>query len=56
LTDNVDDNNIKTAGHSKLITIKIGAKAMIRRNIDAILGFRNDDNSYSYFRIILHIG
>jgi len=43
LTDNDDDDdNIRTAGLSKQITIKIGAKIMIRRNIDATLGLVND--------------
>ncbi|XP_011883981.1 PREDICTED: ATP-dependent DNA helicase PIF1-like isoform X2 [Vollenhovia emeryi] len=36
-----DDDNSRTAGLSKLITIKIGAKIMIRRNIDASLGLVN---------------
>jgi len=40
LTDN-DDDNTRTAGLSKQITIKIGAKVMIRRNIDATLGLVN---------------
>jgi len=40
LTDN-DDDNTRTAGLSKQITIKIGAKVMIRRNIDASLGLVN---------------
>jgi len=38
---NNDDNNSRTAGLSKLITIKIGAKVMIRRNIDASLDLVN---------------
>jgi len=37
LIDNDDDNN-RTAGLSKQISIKIGAKVLIRRNIDATLG------------------
>ncbi|XP_018372385.1 PREDICTED: ATP-dependent DNA helicase PIF1-like, partial [Trachymyrmex cornetzi] len=40
LTDN-DDNNSRTAGLSKQISVKIGAKVMIRRNIDASLGLVN---------------
>jgi len=40
LSDN-DDNNSRTAGLAKQITIKIGAKLMIRRNIDASLGLVN---------------
>jgi len=36
-----DENNSKTAGLAKQITIKIGAKVMIRRNIDASLGLVN---------------
>jgi len=32
-----DDDNSKTAGLSKQIAIKIEAKVMIRRNIDASL-------------------
>jgi len=36
-----DDDNSKTAGLSKEIVIKIGAKVMIRRNIDATLGLVN---------------
>jgi len=40
LTDNDDDNN-RTAGLSKQIIIKTGAKVMIRRNIDASLGLVN---------------
>jgi len=40
LTKN-DDNNTRTAGLSKQITIKIGATVMIRRNIDASLGLVN---------------
>lgn len=40
LSDN-DDNNSRTAGLSKQITIKVGAKVMIRRNIDASLGLVN---------------
>ncbi|XP_026824779.1 uncharacterized protein LOC113561784 [Ooceraea biroi] len=39
---NNDDDNSKTAGLSKEIVIKIGAKVMIRRNIDATLGLVND--------------
>ncbi|XP_070528302.1 ATP-dependent DNA helicase pif1-like [Cardiocondyla obscurior] len=38
---NNDDDNSKTAGLSKIIVIKIGAKVMIRRNIDATLGLVN---------------
>jgi len=38
---NNDDDNSKTAGLSKEIVIKIGAKVMVRRNIDATLGFVN---------------
>ncbi|XP_036140876.1 uncharacterized protein LOC118644972 [Monomorium pharaonis] len=38
---NNDDDNSKTAGLSKEIVIKIGAKVMIRRNIDATLGLVN---------------
>ncbi|EZA48464.1 ATP-dependent DNA helicase PIF1 [Ooceraea biroi] len=38
---NTDDDNSKTAGLSKEIVIKIGAKVMIRRNIDATLGLGN---------------
>jgi len=40
LTNN-DDDNTRTAGLSKQISIKIGAKVMIRRNIDASLGLVN---------------
>jgi len=40
LTNN-DEDNTRTAGLSKQITIKIGAKVMIRRNIDASLGLVN---------------
>ena len=40
LADN-DDDNSRTAGLFKRITIKIGAKIMIRRNIDASLGLIN---------------
>jgi len=40
LTDN-DDDNTSTTGLSKQITIKVGAKVMIRRNIDASLGLVN---------------
>ncbi|XP_070529626.1 uncharacterized protein [Cardiocondyla obscurior] len=38
---NNDDDNSKTAGLSKEIVIKIGAKVMIRRNIDATLDLVN---------------
>ncbi|XP_070517894.1 uncharacterized protein [Cardiocondyla obscurior] len=38
---NNDDDSSKTAGLSKEIVIKIGAKVMIRRNIDATLGLVN---------------
>ncbi|XP_018403016.1 PREDICTED: ATP-dependent DNA helicase PIF1-like [Cyphomyrmex costatus] len=38
---NNDDDDTKTAGLSRRITIKIGAKIMIRRNIDASLGLVN---------------
>ncbi|XP_067216906.1 ATP-dependent DNA helicase PIF1-like, partial [Linepithema humile] len=38
---NNEDNNSKTAGLSKQIAIKIEAKVMIRRNIDASLGLVN---------------
>ena len=38
---NNDDDSSKTAGLSKQIAIKIGAKVMIRRNIDASLGLVN---------------
>jgi len=38
---NNDEDNSKTAGLSKEIVIKIGAKVMIRRNIDATLGLVN---------------
>ncbi|EFN71898.1 ATP-dependent DNA helicase PIF1, partial [Camponotus floridanus] len=38
---NNDDDNSRTAGLSKQITVKIGAKVMIRRNIDASLGLVN---------------
>jgi len=38
---NNDDDNSKTAGLSKQIAIKIEAKVMIRRNIDASLGLVN---------------
>ncbi|XP_029161301.1 uncharacterized protein LOC114933034 [Nylanderia fulva] len=38
---NNDDDSSRTAGLSKQITIKIGAKVMIRRNIDASLGLVN---------------
>ena len=38
---NNDDDNSKTAGLSKEIVIKIGAKIMIRRNIDVSLGLVN---------------
>ena len=38
---NNDNDNSRTAGLSKQITIKIGAKVMIRRNIDASLGLVN---------------
>jgi len=40
LTDN-DNNNTKIAGLSKQIIIKIGAKIMIRRNINATLDLVN---------------
>jgi len=40
LTNN-DDDNTRTAGLSKQISIKIGAKVTIRRNIDASLGLVN---------------
>ncbi|XP_071642512.1 ATP-dependent DNA helicase PIF6-like [Temnothorax longispinosus] len=40
LTDNEDDDT-NTAGLLKQITIKIGAKVMIRRNIDVTLGLVN---------------
>ncbi|KYN29317.1 ATP-dependent DNA helicase PIF1 [Trachymyrmex cornetzi] len=40
LTDN-NDNNSRTAGLSKQISVKIGAKVIIRRNIDASLGLVN---------------
>ncbi|XP_071653581.1 ATP-dependent DNA helicase PIF1-like, partial [Temnothorax longispinosus] len=40
LTDNEDDDT-NTAGLLKQITIKIGAKVMIRRNIDVTLGLAN---------------
>jgi hypothetical protein len=39
---NNDEDNSKTAGLSKQIAIKIGAKVMIRRNIDASLDLVND--------------
>jgi len=38
---NNDDDNSKTAGLAKEIVIKIGAKVMIKRNIDATLGLVN---------------
>jgi len=41
LTDNDNDNTDRTAELSKQITIKIGAKVMIRRNIDATLDLVN---------------
>jgi len=37
LTDNEANDNTRTAELSKQVTIKIGAKVMIRRNIDAML-------------------
>jgi len=40
LTEN-DDDNTRTAGLLKQITIKIGAKVIIRHNIDASLGLVN---------------
>ncbi|KAG5330256.1 PIF1 helicase, partial [Acromyrmex heyeri] len=39
---NNDDDDTRTAELSKQITIKIGAKVMIRRNINASLGLVND--------------
>ncbi|KAL6416969.1 hypothetical protein ACFW04_014763 [Cataglyphis niger] len=41
LSNNDDDNNSRTAEFSKRITIKIGTKVMIRRNIDVSLGLVN---------------
>lgn len=41
ILSNNDDDNSKTAGLSKQITINIGAKVMIRRNIDASLDLVN---------------
>jgi len=40
LLDNENDNS-RTAGLSKQIAIKIGAKVIIRRNIDTSLGLVN---------------
>ncbi|XP_011706213.1 PREDICTED: ATP-dependent DNA helicase PIF1-like, partial [Wasmannia auropunctata] len=36
-----DDDNTKTGGLAKKITVKIGAKIMLRRNIDITLGLVN---------------
>lgn len=49
---NNDDDNSKTAGLSKQIIIKIGAKIMIRRNIDATLDLVNSYNNFCCTRSI----
>lgn len=41
MLDKYEDDTSRTAGLSKIITVKIGAKLMIRRNIDITLGLVN---------------
>lgn len=66
---NKDDDNSRTAGLARIITVKLGARVMLRRNIDVSLGLVNGtigtitsiirsviDNKIEQIKIILSSG